>query len=143
MRTNGNGNGNGNGNMRHISQCIPGNFIDNAAIRKILEDPFDESQIKYRPGSFGKTLAYIEGHEVIKRLNIAFQGNWSFEIAGHEVTDSEVLVVGKLVCPGEGIIKMAFGGSKVTVNKDTGEVVSISDDLKAAATDGLPTADLF
>ena len=123
----------------HISECLSKHF-DGAAVRQILEQPFEEHQIKYRPGSFGQTLAYIEGHEVIKRLNLAFQGKWSFEIVAHEIKDTEVLVVGKLICPEANIIKMAFGGSKVTTNNETGEIVSIVDDLKAAATDSLKKA---
>ena len=123
----------------HISECLPKHF-DRAAVRQILEQPFEEHQIKYRPGSFGQTLAYIEGHEVIKRLNQAFQGKWSFEIVAHEIKNTEVLVVGKLVCPDANITKMAFGGSKVTTNNETGEIVSIVDDLKAAATDSLKKA---
>ena len=130
---------NRNGTPKHISECLP-KYFDSAAVRQILEQPFEEHQIKYRPGSFGKTLAYIEGHEVIKRLNLAFQGKWSFEIVAHEIKDTEVLVVGKLICPDANIIKMAFGGSKVTVNTDTGEEISIVDDLKAAATDALKKA---
>ena len=136
---NANVNTNRNGTPKHISECLP-KYSDGAAVRQILEQPFEEHQIKYRPGSFGQTLAYIEGHEVIKRLNLAFQGKWSFEIVAHEIKDTEVLVVGKLICPDAGIIKMAFGGSKVTVNTDTGEEISIVDDLKAAATDSLKKA---
>ena len=132
-------NQNRNETPKHISECLP-KYFDGAAVRQILEQPFEEHQIKYRLGSFGKTLAYIEGHEVIKRLNQAFQGKWSFEIIAHEIKDTEVLVVGKLICPEANIIKMSFGGSKVTVNNETGEVVSIVDDLKAAATDSLKKA---
>jgi len=129
-------------NMKHISQTIPSSFMDNAKIRALLEEPFAQEQIKYRPGSFGNTLAYIEGHEVIKRLNIAFQGNWSFEIVSHEVMDEEVLVVGKLVA-GVNIIKMAFGSSSITRNSETNKVLCIGDDLKSAATDALKKASSF
>jgi hypothetical protein len=47
-------------------------------------------------------------------------------------------VVGRLTA-GE-VVKMAFGGSTITTNSTTGEVVSIADDLKAAATDALKKA---
>ena len=132
-------NGNGNENIKHISDCLP-KYFDGAAVRQILEQPFEQHQIKHRPGSFGKTLAYIEGHEVIKRLNVAFQGKWNFEIVAHEINKTEVMVVGKLVCPEANIIKMSFGGSKVTTHSETGEIISIVDDLKAAATDALKKA---
>jgi hypothetical protein len=106
-----------------------------STIRENLEAPFTKEQIKHRPGHFGQSLAYVEGHAVIRRLNEAFDGAWSFELVEHQIRQAEVLVVGKLTCPLGA--KMAFGGSAITVNKDTGEVVSIVDDLKAAATDAL------
>ena len=105
------------------------------SVREMLEAPFGDEQIKHRPGNFGQQLAYVEGHAVIKRLNEAFEGAWSFEVVEHRVLEGEVLVLGKLTAePG---VKMAFGGSAITHAKETGEVVSLVDDLKAAATDAL------
>jgi len=112
-----------------------------ATVREILERPFDPSLIKSRPGSFGNSLNYVEGHEYVKRLNEAFNGDWSFEIAKHEVDENEVIVVGKLVA--DGIVKMAFGGSEIKRKKDTGEIICLADDLKAAATDALKKASSF
>jgi hypothetical protein len=132
-------NGNGNDQPRHISECLPKEF-DFSSIRKKLEEPFDASCIKYRPGNFGQTLAYIEGHEIIKRLNEVFNSRWSFEIVEHQVNQAEVQVLGKITCCNGTVTKMAFGGSKVTVNTDTGVEVNIVDDLKAAATDALKKA---
>jgi hypothetical protein len=104
----------------------------------MLEKPFPAEQIKQRAGSFGKSLDYIEGHAVIQRLNDAFDGQWSFEIVSHEVLESEVIVRGKLTA--EGISKVQFGSSQVTRHKETKEVISLADDLKAAATDALKKA---
>ena len=109
--------------------------------RDILERPFEAALIKTRKGAFGKTLSYVEGAEYIRRLNDAFEGEWSFEIVEHRVYDAEVVVVGKLTAAG--IVKTAFGGSTVTTNTHTGEVISIADDLKAAATDALKKAASF
>ncbi len=109
--------------------------------RQILEQPFDQGIIKSRPASFGGSLSYVEAHEYIKRLNQAFDGNWSFEIVKHEIGEHEVIVVGKLVA--DGIIKMAFGGSDIKRKKETGEIICIADDLKAAATDALKKASSF
>ena len=105
--------------------------------RELLEQPFAPDQIKQRKGNFGNTLDYVEGHTVIQRLNDSFEGNWSFEIVRHEILQDadEVLVVGKLVT--ENISKMQFGSSQITRAKGSGEVISIADDLKAAATDAL------
>lgn len=103
---------------------------------EVLEKPFAPDQIKQRQGNFG-TLDYIEGHAVIQRLNDALGGLWSFEIINHHVNEhqGEVLVIGKLTVGN--IAKMQFGSSQITKSKQSGEAISIGDDLKAAATDCL------
>ena len=108
--------------------------------RELLEKPFDPNQIKQREGNFGKMLDYVEGHSVIQRLNDAFDARWSFEILEHEIqkdTD-EVIVLGKLSA-GD-VVKVQFGSSKITRSRETGEMISLCDDLKAAATDSLKKA---
>jgi hypothetical protein len=77
----------------------------------------------------------VEGHSVIQRLNEALEGAWSFEIVHHEIREEEVVVIGRLTA--EGITKMAFGGSQVTRERESGALISISDDLKAASTDAM------
>jgi len=106
--------------------------------REQLERPFDPSLIKTRQGGHGKALSYVEGAEYIRRLNEVYDADWSFEIVKHQVLEGEVIVVGKLVAGN--VIKMSFGGSSVTTSRSSGEVVSIADDLKAAATDSLKKA---
>ena len=108
--------------------------------RELLEKPFEPGQIKQREGNFGKMLDYIEGHSVIARLNEAFDSNWSFEIVKHEImTDTdEVLVLGKLIA-GD-VIKTQFGSSRITRARESGDMISLADDLKAAATDALKKA---
>ena len=103
--------------------------------RQLLEQVFTEDQVKYREGSFGQTLAYVPGHVVIERLNQAFESLWSFEITAHEIHQDEVIVIGRLSA--EGITKTQFGSSKITRARETGEMVSLADDLKAATTDAL------
>jgi recombination DNA repair RAD52 pathway protein len=108
--------------------------------REILEQPFGPDQIKQREGSFGKMLDYIEGHAVIQRLNDAFDGSWSFTINQHEIlkeTD-EVIVIGELKAGN--VVKTQFGSSRITRAKEGGEIISLADDLKAAATDALKKA---
>ncbi len=105
--------------------------------REILEKPFGPGQIKQREGNFGKMLDYIEGYSVIQRLNDAFEAKWSFSILKHEIlkdTD-EVVVLGELTA-GD-IVKTQFGSSRITRAKETGVIISLSDDLKAAATDSI------
>jgi hypothetical protein len=106
--------------------------------RQLLEDPFTPAQIKHRKGNFNRTLAYIEAPAVITRLNDAFDGAWSFDILEHHILQEEVLVLGRLTA--EGITKTQFGSSQITRKKESGEIISLGDDLKAAATDALKKA---
>lgn len=103
--------------------------------RVSLEEPFSPQQIKQRVGNFGQTLDYIEGHAVIQRLNDAFEGKWSFHVKSHEILETEVVVLGELLA--EGIVKMQFGSSAITRAKNSGEIISLADDLKSAATDSM------
>lgn len=106
--------------------------------REILEKEFEPSQIKRRRGAFGNDLDYVETADVIRRLNQAFDGEWSFEIIEHQQLFDEVVVLGKLTA--EGITKTQFGSHKITKAKKDGEVVNIGYDLKAAASDALKKA---
>ena len=108
--------------------------------RELLEKPFTPEQIRQRKGRNGM-LDYVEGHSVIQRLNEALEGAWSFEIVHHEVREEEVVVIGRLSAGG--IVKMAFGGSQVTRERESGALISISDDLKAASTDAMKKCATF
>ena len=108
--------------------------------RALLERTFEPAQIRQRKGRNG-VLDYVEGHSVIARLNEALDGAWSFEVTHHEVREDEVVVLGKLSA--EGIAKMQFGVSQLTREKGTGALVSLGDDLKAAATDALKKCATF
>jgi hypothetical protein len=59
----------------------------------------------------------------------------------HEIREEEVLVLAKLTA--EGITKMNFGVSQVTRERDSGALISLGDDLKAAATDSLKKCATF
>ena len=102
--------------------------------RALLEKPFEPGQIRQRKGRNGR-LDYVEGHSVIHRLNEALEGAWSFEIVHHEIREEEALVIGRLSA--EGITKMAFGGSQVTRERESGTPISLGDDLKSASTDSV------
>lgn len=95
----------------------------------ILTRPFDAAQVKNRKGPRGKMLDYVEAHSVIARLNEACDGEWSFRVLDHEVTDEEVLVLGELSV--EGVTKQQFG------SKQREENVPLGDSAKAAASDSL------
>src|SRR4029450_2340386 len=96
--------------------------------RALLEKPFEPAQIKQRKGRTG-VLDYVEGHTVIARLNAALDGAWSFEVRAPEGRDHEVLVLGKLTAAG--IVKMQFGASQVTRDRESKALISLGDDLKA------------
>lgn len=110
----------------------------NGLNRKLLEAPFEPSQVRQRKGAFGDVLDYVEGHTVIRRLNDAFDGKWSFEVIDHKILDEEAVVLARLKA--DGISKMQFGSSKITRSKEDNSQVSIGDDLKAATTDALKKA---
>ena len=105
--------------------------------RELLETPFPADMLRQRKGNFGKTLDYVETHAVIQRLNDALESHWSFELLEHRIMieTNEVLVLGKL--SSNGFSKCQFGSSTITRVKETGEIVSLADDLKAAASDSL------
>ena len=101
-----------------------------------LSAPFDPRLIKRRKGNFGKQIAYAESSTVVKRLNEVLDGQWSFCILGYSVeNEDEVIVHGELRIADE--VRQQFGGSILTKTKDGDRIVSLSDDLKAAASDCL------
>ena len=103
--------------------------------REILEKPFTPEQIKRRQSTNGDVLDYIEGCAVIQRLNECFDAEWVFEVQEHHVYDDEVVVLGKLIA--QGVSKNQFGKSRITKSRKDNSIVSLGDDLKAAATDCL------
>ncbi len=107
--------------------------IDRAA----LERPFPPEAIKTRRGPHGRELSYVEAPLYIERLNDAFNAEWTWQILKHELHGRELVVHGALTAGSQ--TKHAFGGTSMTVDRN-GEVVSIADDLKAAATDALKKA---
>jgi hypothetical protein len=103
--------------------------------RPALEAPFPKEIIKTRRGSRGDQLSYAPVSAYVERLNQVFESDWSWRILAHEVHGSEVVVRGALMAAG--VEKQGFGGSPITMNKSTGEIISLADDFKAAASDCL------
>jgi hypothetical protein len=107
--------------------------------RELLERPFPADRVKTRKGGYGQGgCTYIEGHEIVRRLNEAFDGAWSFQVAEYRIEAREVIVLARVIA--DGVEKMAFGGAAITMGRDSGEAVAVADDLKAAATDALKKA---
>jgi len=111
-------------------------------ILEVLQRPFEKGQIKQRKGRSNAKFSYVEAHTVIERLNEAFSGNWSFEVVSHEKAGSEFIVLGRLTVwqDGSEVSKMQFGGKEIEVysrGDRAGEVISLSDNIKAATSDCL------
>ena len=106
---------------------------------KELSEPFPDDLIKHRKGNFGRQVEYVETASVIQRLNEVLEGEWSFTILGHQIDPDEVIVRGQMEV--KGIVRQQLGGSQITRKTDTGEVISIADDLKAATADCVKKCD--
>jgi len=100
-----------------------------------LAEPFPLDQLKKRKGNFGHMVEYVDVATVIERLNQVLDSEWSFSVLDFRIESDEVIVCGQLEV--KGVIRQQFGGSQITRKTDGGEVLSIADDLKAAAADCL------
>ena len=100
-----------------------------------LAEPFPLDQLKKRKGNFGQMVVYVDVATVIERLNQVLDSEWSFSVLDFRIESDEVIVCGQLEV--KGVIRQQFGGSQITRKTDGGEVLSIADDLKAAAADCL------
>ena len=105
------------------------------SIRKILERPFPQELFKQRQGPGGKTFTYVEIQHYVDRLNLAFDGAWSFEVTRREQVDDQLLVEGRLTAAG--VVKTGLGGATVTRRRDDGNMVGLADDYKKAEADAL------
>ncbi len=95
--------------------------------------------IKTRPGPGGTQLSYVEIGYVINMLNQVFGWDWDFKILDQQIGKKQVWVRGELTVRAKGhtITKGQFGGADIKFNRQSGEPVSIADDLKAAGSDCL------
>lgn len=95
--------------------------------------------VKRRPGPGGVELDYVEIGYVVNLLNQVFGWDWDFHILDQQIGRSQVWVRGELMVRPKGclIVKSQYGGADIRFNHETGESVSIADDLKAAASDSL------
>lgn len=112
------------------------------AQQAILTQTTPDHAIKTRIGRGGKTLSYVSHDWVTRQLNNAFNWQWSFEIKSYLLlppeNPTEVIVNGRLtvITPKGNLTKEQFGGSDIKRTKQ-GDIISIADDLKGAASDCL------
>ena len=98
-------------------------------IGKALCAPFEEKDLKHRPGRAGMTFTYADARAVAQRLDdVLGIENWQFEV---KVADGARNVV-------HGSLAVVIGG-KTTIRQDFGYPNSAQDDepLKSAASDAL------
>ncbi|MCP4607042.1 MAG: hypothetical protein GY847_42100 [Proteobacteria bacterium] len=108
-------------------------------VREALEKHFPVSEVRQRKGNFGKKITFVEANAIIERLNECFEQNWNFTVVEHMTLDTgEVLVIGRLAA--FGVTKEAFGKSSPAISKESGEMISLADAYKSAATDSLKKA---
>lgn len=105
--------------------------------RNILQEPFRPEQIRQRQGSFGKILNYVEGSAVIERLNQAFNHEWSFEILSTDVNMEAGEVLAHVRISADGVVKEGYGSSRIARQRDSGKIIDLGNDIKAASTDAL------
>lgn len=116
---------------------------DTKALLDALSTPFPREAIKQRrQGNSGKALSYVEGFTVIRRLNAATGGRWSWQIKSFEFRplpptsngneQSLIVVTGELTIDGLGT-RAGVGVQKVV--EASGE-----DLVKGASTDALKKA---
>lgn len=95
--------------------------------------------IKTRPGAGGKPVRYVEVGYIINELNRAFGAFWEFKVVDKQVGKKQIWVQGQLTVKDYKtnftITKETFGGADIKFRRDTGEVVDIANDLKAAVSD--------
>lgn len=100
-----------------------------------LVRPFSAGQVKQRTTAMGNKVDYLETPTVIIRMNEAFLGEWSFKILEHQMLDDVIVVLGELTAAG--VTKQQFGTCELNHEGEEGNVFSIGDAMKAAASDAL------
>ncbi|MBT5876389.1 MAG: hypothetical protein HOH43_23400 [Candidatus Latescibacteria bacterium] len=97
--------------------------------------PFSAGEVKQRTTAMGNKVDYLETPTVINRMNEAFLGEWSFKILEHQMLDDVIVVLGELTAAG--VTKQQFGTCELNQEGEEGNVFSIGDAMKAAASDAL------
>ena len=128
-----------------VESAIPQVFND--AQRRLIENETPKTAVFQRQGRGNKTFTYVKGGYVIQQLNQICGHKWDFDILDQTPVEfsinkdvMEVTVRGKLTVHspnGEKVSKMDFGCHQLECKKNSTELVSYGEALKAAATDCL------
>lgn len=106
---------------------------------KHIAEKTPKEHIKTRKGPGNMSIQYVETGYIIQRLNQLFNYMWDFEIIEEKIGKTQVSVRGRLtvhLSPEIKLTKTQYGGSDIKKFKN-GVVISIANDLKAAASDSL------
>jgi len=104
--------------------------------REALEKPFE--QLKYREGRGGKRFAYLEGHQVVQRMDQVFGGLYDFQIIKWDQAGSEIIVHAAITVQledGSVLRKENIGSAEIHADRSTGELKDFGDCYKSAVTD--------
>lgn len=96
-----------------------------------LEREFEKKDIKKRPGPGGMKLSYIEGSKVIRRLNEAFDHEWTFRVTQTQVVSNHAIVT--VAISKDGNTKEGIGGKKIGADVENAFKAATTDALKVAA----------
>lgn len=104
--------------------------------REISGEPSDLTLIKHATPN-DRTVLDGDSDEIIQRLNELLGTNWSFRIVQYRIVEdlNQVLALGRLTV--KNWIRYQFGRSTIKRSTDTGEALSLGDDLKTAGVDSL------
>ena len=109
--------------------------VEKSPASQILEYKFRPDQVKSKNG-----LSYVESAAVIQRLNDAFgPDGWSFEIVEQKTVEDEVITRGRLTIygPDREIVKEQIGSHTFARSRESNDILSRGDTMKASATDAL------
>lgn len=112
--------------------------LDRDHMRAMLEEPFQESEIKQRQGGGNSRFSYVPGELIIRRLNAATDGCWDLRIKAIDErpmgNDTLVMATVALTIPGLGT-REHIGVQRVSERGGEDLVKgAITDALKKAAT---------
>jgi len=110
--------------------------------KKVIEILTGDIKEYYKPGPGRMKFRYVKGEDVISRLNLAFDHNWSSRV--EKVTESGNQIIVLISIEAGGATHHGFGGAEVAVynsgHQKAGQPVDISNSYKAAYTNALKKA---
>jgi len=113
--------------------------VFNEAQKRLISGKTPPKYVKKRRGASGREFDYVEVGYIIDQLNKLTGFRWSFRIVDQQIGKNQIWVKGRLTLYTEKgkIVKEQYGSKDIAKFRESGEIISIGDDLKAAASDSL------